>query len=472
MFNLSNPSNQALKREFFTFSCIFFAIIHAFCYLEAMERDFYQKILQWKASPLRKPLVIRGARQVGKTHLLKQFARAEYPDHIYLNFDEEPHFGSFFQENLDPDRIIKELSVFFKKKILPSNTLIIFDEIQECPQALGALKYFCEKKNEYHIATAGSLLGVKLTESFPVGKVNFLDLAPLSFYEFLCALGEEPLRLFLEEMAHPQAISDIFHNKLLTLLKYYFVIGGMPEVVDVYLKTESLEAVRKVQKEILDAYILDFTKHAPKNEVMKILAVWESVPNQLAKENKKFVISALHHSARGREYMTAIQWLANAGLILRSQRLTVPKLPMEAYAEKQAFKIFMLDVGLLGAMSKLDPRIVLEGDQLFQEFKGSLTENFVATELHDRYFNELYYWAHNGLAEVDFLVTAERQIFPLEVKAGVSKKKKSLLFYEEKFSNSDYPAPVLSRGSLRNFAHDGNVVNYPLYAIALFPRFR
>ncbi|HXF29783.1 MAG TPA: AAA family ATPase, partial [Chlamydiales bacterium] len=209
-----------------------------------MEREFYQKLLQWKESNLRKPLVLRGARQVGKTYILTEFAKREYADHIYINFDEEPHFASFFTANLDPDRIIKELNIYFKKTIQPGSTLIIFDEIQECPQALASLKYFCEKKNEYHLATAGSLLGVKLTQGFPVGKVNFLDLAPLNFFEFLLALGEGELVLMLEEMQHPKAISEIFHNKLVTLLKYYFIIGGMPESVVTYLKTENLEQVR------------------------------------------------------------------------------------------------------------------------------------------------------------------------------------------------------------------------------------
>lgn len=437
-----------------------------------MEREFYKKLLRWKESALRKPLVLRGARQVGKTYLLTHFAKREYADYVYINFDEEPHFASFFEENLDPERIIKELNIYFKKKINPHTTLIILDEIQECPQALASLKYFCEKKNEYHLAAAGSLLGVKLTKGFPVGKVNFLDLAPLNFFEFLNALGEKELRTMLEEMQHPKAISEIFHNKLVTLLKYYFIIGGMPEAVSTYLKTDNLEDVRSVQKEILDAYMLDFAKHAPKDEVMKIMAVWDSVPNQLAKENKKFIFSAIRKSARAREFETSIQWLKSAGLIIKVNHISVPKLPLDAYSDKQAFKVFLLDIGLLGAMSKLDSRIILEGDQLFQEFKGSLTENFVALELHDKNFDGLYYWSSEGIAEVDFVISEDQHIFPLEVKAGFSKKKKSLLVYDEKFSKEENAPLVLSRATLRNFAYDGKIVNYPLYAISLFPRFR
>lgn len=435
-----------------------------------MEREIYQKLLLWKESASRKPLVLRGARQVGKTYILDEFAKREYPDFVYINFDHEPHFSSFFQENLDPKRIIKELNIYFKKKIQPGATLIIFDEIQECPQALGSLKYFCEMSNEYHVAAAGSLLGVKLSKGFPVGKVNFLDLAPMNFFEFLHAIGEDSLRLMLTELEFPKAISEIFHNKLTTLLKHYFIVGGMPEAVATYLKTESLDEVRKVQKEILDAYVLDFAKHAPKDDVMKIMAVWDSIPNQLAKENKKFIFSAICKSARARGYETSIQWLKSAGLIIKANALSTPKLPLDAYADKQAFKLFMLDVGLLGAMSRLDPRVILDEERLFQEFKGSLTENFVAIELHDKHFDTLYYWTSEGIAEVDFIVSYEQRIFPLEVKAGFSKRKKSLLVYAEKFSNEENASPVLSRASLRNFAFDGNIVNFPLYAITCFPR--
>ena len=436
-----------------------------------MKRDFYKKLLKWKASDVRKPLVLRGARQVGKTYLLTEFTK-EYDNYVYVNFDEEPHFASFFTENLNPERIIKELEIYFKKSISPGKTLIIFDEIQECPEALNSLKYFCEKKSEYHVATAGSLLGVKLSKGFPVGKVNFLDLAPLSFFEFLDALGESSLKKMIEELEEPKAISEIFHEKLIKFLKYYFIIGGMPEAVATYLKSENLYDVRVVQKEILDAYTLDFAKHAPEEEVMKIMAVWEAIPRQLAKENKKFIFSAIRESARAKNYETAIQWLKDAGLLLKANLISTPKLPLDAYADKRAFKVFMLDVGLLGAMSKLDPRVLLDGNQLFQEFKGALTENYVATELHDKHFDSLYYWSSEGIAEIDFVVSTQQLIFPLEVKAGISKQKKSLLVYEQKFSRDEYPPPVLSRTTLRNFAHEAAIINYPLYAISLFPRFK
>lgn len=437
-----------------------------------MERSFYKKLLSWKNSSQRKPLILRGARQVGKTYLLKAFAKKEYADYVYLNFDEEPNLASLFQENLSPERIIKEINIYFKTTITPGSTLIIFDEIQECPQALASLKYFCENLNEYHLAAAGSLLGVKLSKGFPVGKVNFLDLGPLNFFEFLDAIGETGLRMMLEELPRAHAISEIFHLKLLSFLKYFFVVGGMPEAVETYIRTENLEKVRTVQKDILDAYILDFAKHAPKDEVMKIMAVWESIPNQLAKENKKFIFSAIRKSARGREFESSIQWLKNAGLIIKSNHISTAKLPLDAYSDKQAFKVFMLDIGLLGAMSRLDTRIILEGDRLFQEFKGSFTENYVACELHNNYFDNLFYWTSNGIAEVDFVISTEQNIFPLEVKAGTSKRKKSLLVFDQKFSVEEHFPVVLSRTSLRNFAFDDKIVNYPLYAINLFPRFR
>lgn len=435
-----------------------------------MKRIFYKKLIIWKESNRRKPLILRGARQVGKTYILKAFAKKEYKDHIYINFDENPKLSSFFNENLDPERILKELSIYFKKQIKPSSTLIIFDEIQECSKALASLKYFCEKKNEYHIASAGSLLGVKLTESFPVGKVNFLDLGPMNFFEFLQAVEKNNLVEMLENIKQSEAIPEIFHNDLTTLLKYYFIIGGMPEAVSTYIKTKSFKEVRKVQKEILDAYTLDFAKHAPKTDVIKIMSVWDSIPNQLSKENKKFIYSAIRKSARAREFETSIQWLKNAGLIIKVNHISMPGLPLSSYSNKQIFKLFLLDVGLLGAMSKLDPATVLEKDKLFREFKGSLSENFVATELLENHFNELYYWKSEGIAEVDFIVSDKQKIFPLEVKSGFSKKKKSLLIYFEKFSKKENI--TLSRASLRNFAHDGKIINYPLYAISLFPKFQ
>lgn len=434
-----------------------------------MDRQAYHELLNWKQSKLRKPLLLRGARQVGKTYLLQQFAKNEYQDYIFINFDEERHFSEFFDENLSPERILKDLSLYFKKSILPGKTLLIFDEIQECPNALNSLKYFCEKNNEYHIAAAGSLLGVKLTQGFPVGKVNFIDVKPLSFFEFLDALDEKPLCELLQTKKNLKAIINPFHERLVKLLKHYLVIGGMPEAVANYREYEDFFQVRKVQRAILDAYTLDFAKHAPKEDVMRIMRVWDIVPAQLAKENKKFMFSAISKSARAREYASSLRWLIDVGLVTKVNLTSVPKLPLKAYAESQIFKIYLLDVGLLGAMSDLDPRIILEGNRLFEEFKGSLTENFVAQELSCKVMSDMYYWTSASAAEVDFIIAMKQRVFPLEVKAGGSIRNKSLLAYGEKYSADKYHGTILSRTSIQNFAHDGGIVNYPLYAVSLFP---
>ncbi len=434
-----------------------------------MKRHIYHKLINWKGSGFRKPLILRGARQVGKTYILQQFANEEYKNSVYLNFDEQPMLATIFEADLDPERILSELAMHFKKPIHPGSTLIIFDEVQECPNALNSLKYFCEKKNDYHIAAAGSLLGVKMTKGFPVGKVNFIDLNPLSFFEFLNAVDESEISQLLLNLNEPKAITEIFHEKLIKLLKNYFVVGGMPEAVKVFVKTSDLEFVRQTQTAILNAYMLDFSKHAPPEILQKIMAVWGLLPSQLAKENKKFIFTAINKSARARNYEAAIQWLDDAGLIIKAYNISKPSLPLMAYANRNAFKIFALDVGLLGAMSRLDPEIILEKDRLFNEFHGALTENYVAQELKTNFSSELYYWTSEGTAEVDFVISEKQNVYPLEVKAGVSRKKKSLLVYEKKYNGQEYAPFVLSRATLRNFHHDGMIVNYPLYAVSRFP---
>ncbi len=309
-------------------------------------------------------------------------------------------------------------------------------------------------------------MGVLLaqTKGFPVGKVNFLDLYPLSFFEFLESIGETRLREMLLNLNASSQISDVLHERLISLLKKYLFIGGMPEAVLEYVQTENLLAIKNIQNEILRAYLLDFAKHAPKEQIIKITQVWEQIPAQLAKENKKFVFSALRKSARGREYETVIQWLANAGLIYQSFNVTTPKLPLIGYANKHAFKIFLLDVGLLSAMSRIPPKSVVEGNGLFTEFYEAFTENFVAQELAATH-NALYYWTSEGIAEVDFLIEQELSIYPLEVKAGFSRKKKSLLVYASK-----YHPQCLLRASLRNLRKDNNMFNFPLYLVSQFNR--
>jgi hypothetical protein len=428
-----------------------------------MNRDIYKLLEKWKISERRKPLVLNGARQVGKTYALLHFGKSSYKNFVYLNFEKNERLSDFFKGSLDPKQLILNLAIYTEKEIEPENTLLIFDEIQNCPEALNSLKYFHEEANNYHIVAAGSLLGVKTAggKGFPVGKVNFLHLYPLTFFEFLTALGHEKTRKFLEEYRSFEPFPEPLHEKCLNLLKLYFFVGGMPEAVAEYAKSQKMNIVREIQLEILQAYEQDFTKHAPSHEIMKIVTVWKQIHRQLAKENKKFVFSAIRKSARGRDYEEAIQWLLDAGLIHKSHLIESPKFPLSAYADNSAFKIFLVDVGLLGAQSNLAPQIILEGDLLFTEFKGAITENFVAQELIATKNKLAYYWTSEGTAEVDFLIEEDHLIYPLEVKAGSSTKKKSLNVYKQK-----YNPEKLIRSSTMNLKHDGDLYNYPLYFIS------
>ncbi len=435
-------------------------------YIENMKRNIHKFLEEWKQSERRKPLVVNGARQVGKTYSLKYFGKMAYAKMVYLNFEKDEKLSQYFEETLEPRQLIKTLSIHTEIDIEPHNTLLIFDEIQECPKALNSLKYFCEEANEYHIVSAGSLLGVKTAKEkgFPVGKVNFLSMYPLTFFEFLEALNQEKTRRFLEEYSTYEPIPGPIHEKLIQLLKLYFFVGGMPEAVAEYAKNEKLSTVREIQMEILNAYERDFAKHAPAHEIMKITTVWKQVHRQLAKENKKFIFAAIRKSARGRDYEEAIEWLSNAGLIHKSYLIESPKFPLSAYADNSTFKIFLSDVGLLGAQSSLSPQVILDGDLLFTEFKGALTENYVAQELLATKQQKPYYWTSEGTAEVDFLLEEESEIYPLEVKSGASQKKKSLLIYKQKNTTAK-----LIRTTTMNLKHDGEIYNYPLYLISRFP---
>lgn len=428
-----------------------------------MKRDIYKTLIEWQSSRRRKPLVLNGARQVGKTYSLKHLGKTSYKNIAYFNFEKDEKLAQYFENTLDPKQLIKVLSIHCEVDIEPHHTLVVFDEIQECSKALNSLKYFCEEANDYHVIAAGSLLGVKISreKGFPVGKVNFLHMYPLTFFEFLDALGHEKTRQFLEEYVGFEPLPAPLHDKLIQLLKLYFFIGGMPEAVAEYAKNEKLNIVREIQLEIINSYERDFAKHAPPHEIMKIITVWKQVHRQLVKENKKFIFATLRKSARGREYEEAIQWLLDAGIIHKSNLIESPKFPLSAYADHSIFKIFLLDVGLLGAQSNLSSQVVIDGDLLFTEFKGALTENFVAQELIVAQQKELYYWASSGIAEVDFLIEEEHAIYPIEVKAGASLKKKSLLVYQQKYVPSK-----LIRASTLNLKHDGDIYNYPLYLIS------
>ncbi len=431
-----------------------------------MKRHIYQQLLDWKHSERRKPLILKGARQVGKTYILKWFGEQEYANVAYFNFERDPGLQEFFTGQIQPHRIIEKLSIYQESVIQPQSTLLIFDEIQNSPATLNSLKYFCEEANDYHIAAAGSLLGIKVGQSapFPVGKVNFLDLYPMSFAEYLEGIGKSALYEYLRKKHDFQPLEISFHEELSDHVKMYSFIGGMPEAIVEYTRSHDLQHVREVQQEILTAYAFDFSKYASTTEAMRITHVWNAIPGRLAKENKKFKFSDISKNARAREYLEAIQWLIDTGLVHKCHNIKVPKFPLSGYREDNIFKLYLLDIGLLGAMLNISQRTIVEGNRVFSEYNGAFVENFVAQELMAHQHHELYYWANNSSAEVDFIVPKHELIFPLEVKAGISKKKKSLKMYGEQ-----YHPPVLSRATPMNFRHDDAVCNYPLYASFLFP---
>lgn len=438
-----------------------------------MKRDFYLKLLDWKKSGTRKPLIVKGVRQVGKTYILKEFGKNEYTNTAYFNFEDDPNLVDFFVARIQPQEIIRKLSIYSEIPIRPHDTLIIFDEIQNSPRTLTSLKYFCEDAPEFHVVAAGSLLGLKLGHAspFPVGKVNFLDLYPLTFGEYLDALGRTQLREFLHNARGFEPIESIFHDELIDHLKMYYYTGGMPEVVKRHISDKNdLSKVRQVQNEILSAYLQDFSKYSTKAEAIRITDTWNAIPAQLAKENKKFKYSEISKYARARDYYESIQWLLDAGLVYKSFRVKTPKLPLSAYKDENMFKLYIVDTGLLGALSNLSAKTIVEGNKLLSGFNGAFTENYVAQELianlssQGNPVRELYYWSVNHTAEVDFVVQHDEDIFPLEVKAGISKRKTSLVVYGEKFN-----PPILSRVTQMNFKKEAYIRNYPLYAVSHFP---
>jgi len=432
-----------------------------------MKRDISSHLVKWKNSSRRKPLILRGARQTGKTYILQEFGQKEFDEVFYFNFEENSRLDSLFSQSLDPERIVSNLSLLSKKKILPGRHLLIFDEIQVSNNALNSLKYFLGKAPEYVIASAGSLLGVKLSspKSFPVGKVNFLDLLPMTFYEFLDGMGESGLREYLEDLDRIEPLPEAFHLQLIDLLRYYYFCGGMPEAVRCLAEGNSPAEVRQVQREIIIAYSLDFAKHARTADIPKLSHIWDCIVEQLARENKKFMFSAIRKSARARDYEHAVKWLEDAGLILRAFCIHTPKRPLQASRIKKCFKIYALDVGILGAMADLDAEMMVGGEQLFNEFAGAFTENYAAQQLRAVSGPNLQYWKNkSGKAEVDFLFEAKGDIYPLEVKAGINLKSKSLISFDKKYNFSQ-----LFRTSLRNLRRDGKVYNIPLYYLDSLP---
>ncbi|MGN1297833.1 MAG: ATP-binding protein [Clostridia bacterium] len=431
-----------------------------------MERFILKKLIEWKNSEARKPLILKGARQVGKTYIVKQFGEENYEGLAYFNFDHDKDLYNLFDNTKDPKRILEQLAFIYGKAIIPGKTLIFFDEIQECPNALNSLKYFQEEANEYHIICAGSLLGIRLSHtSFPVGKVEFLDMYPMSFSEFLLADNCSNLVEYMKSIKSIEKISDIFFNMLEEKLKAYFIIGGMPEAVYSWVNEKNMERVNDIQNNILKAYESDFSKHTQDSEANKISLIWNSIPSQLAKENKKFLYQVIKHGARAREYENALNWLNDANLIYKVYNVTKTDLPLKAYNDLSCFKIYMNDVGLLRRMANLDSKIVVEGNKLFEEFKGALTENYVLNALNTVYENIPNYFTFDR-HEIDFVIQTKNEIIPIEVKSGKSTNNISLTKYNEKFKSD-----ISIRLSLNNLSKDGKVLNIPLFLIEYMDRF-
>lgn len=428
-----------------------------------MERLMIDQLLQWKNSPYRKPLILKGVRQVGKTWILKEFGKRYYENTAYFNFDENEEYKQFFETTKDVERILQNLMLASGQKILPKKTLIIFDEIQDCPKIINSMKYFCENAPEYHVACAGSLLGIALAKSssFPVGKVNFMQINPMTFTEFLLANGDENLVNYLDTVDALEPLPDAFLNPLYEKLKMYYVTGGMPEPVLMWTEARDVNAMQSALSDIISAYERDFAKHPDVTEFPKISMIWKSIPSQLARENKKFIYKVVKEGARAREYEDALQWLVDAGLIHKIYRSNAPSLPMAAYDDISAFKIYLADVGLLRRLAMLAPTSFGEGNRLFTEFKGALTENYVLQALSARFEVTPRYWSQNNPPyEVDFLIQRENDIFPVEVKAEANTTSKSLKKFKELFNDK---IKLRIRFSLDNLRFDGGVLNIPLF---------
>lgn len=426
-----------------------------------MYRVAIEKLYKWKESKHRKPLIIEGARQVGKTWLMKEFASKAYENTVYINFDSNSRMAELFASDLNTDRLIMGLELYAGHKIKAENTLLIFDEVQEVPRALSSLKYFYENAPQYHIICAGSLLGIALHggTSFPVGKVDFLKLYPLSFKEFLMATGNERFAELLDKRDYEMITS--FKQTYIDALKQYFFIGGMPEAVQSFADNKDFNEVREIQKRILAAYEQDFSKHAPYEIVPKIRMIWNSIPSQLAKENKKFIYGLVREGGRAKDYETAIMWLTDCGLVHKISRVNSASIPLKAYEDLKAFKLFMIDVGLLGCITGLHQRILLDGNDLFIEFKGALTEQYVCQQLKTIENLNIYYYTNDrGSCEMDFVIDTGEQIIPVEVKAEINLKAKSLRTYKDKFDPE-----VSIRTSMADYKKEDWLLNLPLYAV-------
>lgn len=424
-----------------------------------MERSIYSSLKKWKESPTRKPLILQGARQVGKTYILKEFGAREYSEVVYINCDDNNDMQNMFVD-YDVDRIIRSLSAISGVSIKPSTTLLILDEIQEVERGLASLKYFCEKAPEYHVAVAGSLLGITLHEgtSFPVGKVDMLYMYPMDFEEFLLAMGKEQLVELLR--SNSWAALTPLRGMLTELLRQYYFVGGMPEAVKAYVERGDIWEVRSIHSKIIDAYRNDMSKHAPKQQVQRINMVWNSIPSQLARDNKKFIYGALRKGARANDFEIAIQWLVDSGLVHKVHRISKPVVPLKFYEDMSSFKLFLLDCGLLGALSETPPEQILIGDNVFEEYKGAFTENYVLQQLKSLPRTFVYYYSNdNSTLEIDFVVQHDACVIPIEVKAEENLRAKSLRQFV-----TDNPGLHGVRFSMSDYRDQDWLTNVPLWA--------
>lgn len=425
-----------------------------------MERSIYSSLKKWKESPTRKPLILQGARQVGKTYILKEFGAREYSEVVYINCDDNNDMQNMFVD-YDVDRIIRSLSAISGISIKPSTTLLILDEIQEVERGLASLKYFCEKAPEYHVAVAGSLLGITLHEgtSFPVGKVDMLYMYPMDFEEFLLAMGKEQLVELLR--SNSWAALTPLRGMLTELLRQYYFVGGMPEAVKTYVERGDIWEVRSIHSKIIDAYRNDMSKHVPKQQVQRINMVWNSIPSQLARDNKKFIYGALRKGARANDFEIAIQWLVDSGLVHKVHRISKPVVPLKFYEDIASFKLFLLDCGLLGALSETPPEQILIGDNVFEEYKGAFTENYVLQQLKSLPRTFVYYYSNdNSTLEIDFVVQHEAHVIPIEVKAEENLRAKSLRQFV-----TDNSGLHGVRFSMSDYREQDWLTNVPLWAV-------
>lgn len=425
-----------------------------------MERSIYSSLKKWKESSTRKPLILQGARQVGKTYILKEFGAREYSEVVYINCDDNNDMQNMFVD-YDVDRIIRSLSAISGVSIKPSTTLLILDEIQEVERGLASLKYFCEKAPEYHVAVAGSLLGITLHEgtSFPVGKVDMLYMYPMDFEEFLLAMGKEQLVELLRSNSWT-ALTPL-RGMLTELLRQYYFVGGMPEAVKAYVERGDIWEVRSIHSKIIDAYRNDMSKHAPKQQVQRINMVWNSIPSQLARDNKKFIYGALRKGARANDFEIAIQWLVDSGLVHKVHRISKPVVPLKFYEDMSSFKLFLLDCGLLGALSETPPEQILIGDNVFEEYKGAFTENYVLQQLKSLPRTFVYYYSNdNSTLEIDFVVQHEAHVIPIEVKAEENLRAKSLRQFV-----TDNSGLHGVRFSMSDYREQDWLTNVPLWAV-------